>query len=142
MNTIKNQYWNFWFFQKQKKRSSFLNFGWMWLVNKLVLTFSAPIKCAQAQFNLIILSRVIEYTTFYRQTDRHFRKNHFFLTRGVSKRQDLMQISKVIFHIKLIPSHPWWEYKNVYYGGTNICLEWYTIFEVDNESKCFLEREW
>ena len=41
----------------------------MWLVNELVLTVSAPTKCAQAQFNLIILSRVIEYTTYYRQTD-------------------------------------------------------------------------
>ena len=29
----------------------------------------------------------------------------------ISKRKDLMKISKVIFHIKLIPSHPWWECK-------------------------------
>ena len=57
------------FFQN-KEMSSFLIFGWIWLVNELVLTFSAPIKCAQAQLNLIILSRVIEYTTYYRQTDR------------------------------------------------------------------------
>ena len=82
MSTIKNQYWNFLFFQKHKKWSSFLNFGWMWLVNELVLTFYAPIKCAQAQFNLIILSRVMPHTTYYRQTDRHtdrhFRKNRFF----------------------------------------------------------------
>ena len=28
-----------------------------------------------------------------------------FFTQGVSKRKDLMKISKVIFHIKLIPSH-------------------------------------
>ena len=48
-----------------------MNFGWMWLVNELVLTFSAPIKYAKAQFNPIILLTVIEYTT-YRQTDRHF----------------------------------------------------------------------
>ena len=41
----------------------------MWLVNELVLTFSAPIKCTKAQFNLIILSRVMPHTT-YRQTDR------------------------------------------------------------------------
>ena len=40
-----------------------------------------------------------------RKTDRHFRKNRFFLTQGVSKRKDLMKISKVIFHIKPIPSH-------------------------------------
>ena len=48
MSTIKNQYWNFGFLEKYKKWSSFLNFGWIWLVNELVLTFSAPIKCAQA----------------------------------------------------------------------------------------------
>ena len=78
VSNIKNQYKNFLFFQKHKKWSSFLNFGWIWLVNEFVLTFSALIKCAQAQFNLIILSRVIEYTIYYRQTDRHFRKNHFF----------------------------------------------------------------
>ena len=63
-------------FQKHKKWSSFLNFGWIWLVNELGLTFSAQIKCAQAQFNLIILSRVIEYTTTI-QTDRNFRKTVF-----------------------------------------------------------------
>ena len=33
------------------------------------------------------------------------------MTQGVSKRKDLMKISKVIFHIKPIPSHPWWECK-------------------------------
>ena len=41
----------------------------MWLVNELVLTFAAPIKYAKAQFNPIILSRVIEYRIYYRQTD-------------------------------------------------------------------------
>ena len=47
----------------------------MWLVNKLVLTFSPPIKYDIAQFNPIILSRVIGYTScyyyyyYYRQTD-------------------------------------------------------------------------
>ena len=40
----------------------------MWLVKELVLTVWAPIKYAKAQFNPIILSRIIEYTT-YRQTD-------------------------------------------------------------------------
>ena len=39
------------------------------------------------------------------QTDRHFLKNCFFFTQGVSKPKNLMKISKVIFHIKLIPSH-------------------------------------
>ena len=29
-----------------------------------------------------------------------------------------MKISKVIFHIKPIPSHPWWECKNRYYEKT------------------------
>ena len=41
----------------------FHNFGRIWLDNKLVFTFTAPIKYTKAQFNLIILSRVIEYTT-------------------------------------------------------------------------------
>ena len=35
MSTIKNQYHKFWFFQKYEKWSSFLNFGWIWLVNEL-----------------------------------------------------------------------------------------------------------
>ena len=58
------------FFQKHKSSSQSLNFDWMWLVNELVLTFSAPIKCAKAQFNLIILSRAMPHTTYYRQTNR------------------------------------------------------------------------
>ena len=37
----------------------------MWLVNELVLTFRALIMYAKAIINLIILSRVIEYTTHY-----------------------------------------------------------------------------
>ena len=76
MSTIKNQYWNFLFFQKvifkNKSSAQSLNFDWMWLVNKIVLTFSAPIKCAKAQFNLIILSRVMPHTTYYRQTDNYY----------------------------------------------------------------------
>ena len=91
------------YFQKHKSSAQSLNFDWMWLVNELILTFSALIMCAKAQFNLIILSRVMPHTIYYRQTDRHFRKNPFF---GLSKRKDLMKISKVIFHIKPIPSHP------------------------------------
>ena len=34
------------YFQKHKCSAQSLNFDWMWLVNELVLTFSAPIKCA------------------------------------------------------------------------------------------------
>ena len=124
MSTIRKQYWNFEFFQKvffekHKKCSYFNNFCRMWLVNEPVLTFSAPIKYAKAQFNPIIPSRVIEYTT-YRHTFIHtyihtfihsyihtyihtyFFVKPFFRTPGVSKRKDLMKISKVIFHIKLI----------------------------------------
>ena len=42
-----------------------------------------------------------------RQIDRQtLSYKPFFLTQGVSKRKDLMKISKVIFHIKPIPSHP------------------------------------
>ena len=55
------------FFRKLKKCFHFHNFGWMWLVNELVLKFSAPLKYAKAQFNPIILSRLIEYA-IYRQT--------------------------------------------------------------------------
>ena len=78
MSTIRNQYWNFIFFysffKKHKKCFYFNNFDGMWLVNEVVLNFSTPIKYAKAQFNPMILSRVIEYTTYYnyRQTDRHF----------------------------------------------------------------------
>ena len=36
----------------------------MWLLNELILTFSFLIKYVKAQFNPIILSRVIEYTTY------------------------------------------------------------------------------
>ena len=70
------------YFQKHKSSAQSLNFDWIWLVNELVLTFSAPIKCAKAQFNLKILSRVMPHTTYYRQTDRHFRKYRFFWLRG------------------------------------------------------------
>ena len=55
---------------ERKSSAQPLNFDWMWLVNEIVLTFSAPIKCTKAQFNLIILSRVMPHTTDYRQTDR------------------------------------------------------------------------
>ena len=36
----------------------------MWLVNELILTFLVPMKYDKVQFNPIILSRVIEYTTY------------------------------------------------------------------------------
>ena len=55
-------------FKKHKKCSYFHNFCRTWLVNELVLTFFRSDKIFQAQFNPIILSRVIEYTT-YRQRD-------------------------------------------------------------------------
>ena len=54
----------------------------MWLVNELGLTFSAPIKYSKTQFNWIILSRVIEYTTFYYRQIDIFVKKHFFLFMG------------------------------------------------------------
>ena len=100
------------YFQKHKGSAQSLNFDWMWLVNELVLTFSAPIECAKAQFNLIILSRVIPHTTYYRQTDRHFRKNCFFWLRG-SQNVKISWKFRVIFHIKPIPSHPWWKCKKI-----------------------------
>ena len=43
------------FFRKHKKCSHFHNFCRIWLINELVLTFSATIKYTKAQFNLIIL---------------------------------------------------------------------------------------
>ena len=57
MSNIRNQYWNFGFFQKHKKYFYFHNFGQMWLVNEYVLNFSTSIEYVQAQFNLIILYR-------------------------------------------------------------------------------------
>ena len=52
------------FFQKHKKCSYFNNFDRVWLVNELVLPFSSPIKYAKAQFNPIILSRIVK-SDFY-----------------------------------------------------------------------------
>ena len=63
----------------------------MRLFNELVLTFWAPIKYTKAQFNPIILSRVFENTT-----------NRHTFVKTVSKRNDLMKILKVIFHICVI----------------------------------------
>ena len=59
MRNIRNQYCNFVFFQKHKKYSYFYIFD---RINELVFNFSAPIKYAKAQFNPIILSRIIEST--------------------------------------------------------------------------------
>ena len=84
----------------------------MWLFNELVLTFSAPIKCTKAQFNLIILSRVMPHTS-YRQTDRHFRKNPFFWLRGSQNVKIWWKFRMSFFTLKPIPSHPGWECKNV-----------------------------
>ena len=74
----------------------------------------APIKYAKTQLNPIILLRGIELRPADRQTDiQKLSLKPFFLTQGVLKRKDLMEISKFIFHIiKLIPSHLWWECKN------------------------------
>ena len=61
------------------------------LVNNLVLSFRALKKCAIAQSNLMILSKVIavtETTTTDRQTPS---SNPLFLTRGVSKRGAFMK---------------------------------------------------
>ena len=53
MSTIKNQHWNFWFFQTQKK-CSIPQFWLDVVVNELALTFSASMKCAQAPFLCVI----------------------------------------------------------------------------------------
>ena len=73
--------WDFWFFQKHKKCCYFHNFGRLCLVKKLVLTFSAPIKYAKAQFNSRNNS-IESYGVYDLQTDRHFRKNRFFWLKG------------------------------------------------------------
>ena len=79
-------------------------------LTNLALFFLTPIKYAKVQSNPIILSRVIEYTTYYyyyyyyMQADRYFRKKFFFPSR-ISKREYLIKTSKVIFHIKPILSH-------------------------------------
>ena len=49
-----------------------------------------------------------------KQTDIHFRKNLFF-TEVVSKRKDWFKILEAILYIKQIPSHSWWECKNLIY---------------------------
>ena len=46
------------------------------------------------------------------QTDRHFRKNRFFWLRGCQNVKIWWKFRNY-FHIKLIPSHPWWECKKI-----------------------------
>ena len=98
MSTIKNQYWNFWFFQKHKKYFYFHNFGRMWLLIEFVLTFSAPIKYAKAQFNSIILT----------QTDRQTEIsviNCFFWLKEYQKVKIWWTFQSDFSYIKPIPSH-------------------------------------
>ena len=45
------------------------------------------------------------YRVHGRQTDRHFRKNRFFLIEGVSKCKDEIKIQRVILDIKPMHSH-------------------------------------
>ena len=57
------------------------------LVNEFVLSFWALKKSAKAHSNLMIVSKVIAVTdgdNDNRQTDRHCRKNCFFLNQEVS----------------------------------------------------------
>ena len=54
---------------------------------------------AKAQSNPTVLSKVTENTD-HRQTQT-LSKNLFFLIQGVSKHGDLMNIGKVIFHVKM-----------------------------------------
>ena len=55
----------------------------------------------------------------------------FFLTQVALKCKNLMKISKVIFHIKQIPSHLWWKCKklpihaNELNAIINIVLQWF-----------------
>ena len=75
----------FFIFSKTKKMLSFLQFqSRNWLVNELMFTFSAPIKYTKAQFNPICLSRVLEYTTYYRQTDGQTYRQTLFVKTGFS----------------------------------------------------------
>ena len=55
----------------------------MWLINEHFLTFSAPIKYVKAQFNPIILSGVIGYTTYYNRQIDTFVKTVFFHLGGL-----------------------------------------------------------
>ena len=99
MSIIRNQYCNFLFFRKHKKCSYFYNFGRIWLINELVLTFWAPIKYAKAQFNPKILSGLINIRpTTDRQTETSAKTR-------ISKNKNSMKISKVIFNIELITSY-------------------------------------
>ena len=114
MSTIRKQYWNFLFFHtgflKNTKNAPILTIfvGCGWLMNLSLLIGSDKVCQSSIQSDNFILSGVIEYTTNYqyyyiRQTDTFVKT--VFSDSGISKRKDLMKISKVIFHIKLIPSH-------------------------------------
>ena len=80
--------------------------GQKWLVNELVLSFWALKKCAKAQFNLMILSKVITLTdndnNDNRQRDTVVKT--VFSQSGASKRGDLMKTEGVKFYTNLIPS--------------------------------------
>ena len=78
-------------------------------------------------------------------------KNRNFLTQGVSKRKDLMKMSKVIFHIKPTSSHWWWECKNYWLKSRDydnyrpkhletfnaeLYIKIATFFHIVNRSRC------
>ena len=100
MSTIRNQYCNFWY----KKKN----------VNTKILLFSL-FRWHAAGYEIDL--------SFWadRQIDTGVR--NFFMTQEVSKRKNLIKIMKVIFHMKPIPSHWWWECKNCLYKNMTVMWE-------------------
>ena len=86
-----------------------------WLVNELVLSFSALKKCAKAQSNLMILSKVIALTdddndndnddnNDNRQTDTVVKTVFLTHNQGFSRLGDLMKTGGINFYTNLITS--------------------------------------
>ena len=73
--------------------------GQKWLANELIHSFLALKKCAKAQSNPVILSKVIVFTNDRRQTTDTGVKT-LFSTQGVSKHGDFMKIGKMEFSHK------------------------------------------
>ena len=82
----------------------------LWIFNSIFFNIKEKYTCilgenyAKAQLNLIIPSSYTAHDLLLllKTTDRH---TDTFVKTVLSKSKDLMDNTKVIFHIKLIPSH-------------------------------------
>ena len=75
--------------------------GQKWLVNELILSVWAVKRYAKAQFNLMILSKVIAVTDDNDNDDDDNRQTDTVGKTGVSKRGDLMKTEGVKFYTNL-----------------------------------------